>query len=193
MIKVRKLIKILVKTIVVIFLFAFFIVCILLGILHVKATQSIGAAKFEQELLEVAGCYSCRPYPPSKDWTECSRLKEAWKYLDNEKVQKILFCDSDYGDANLSPDNWGGWEIVDQEKINQTLELLRKAEKGNNESIIWMGKMKIITDKHKFIIPIHWNDKGIYGYEWTSAKLREKLNNWGFGKPKDSNITSTDQ
>ncbi len=44
--------------------------------------------------------------------------------------------------------------------------------------------MQIITDKHKFIIPVRWTSRKVYGLEWTSYELKQKLREWGFPDPK---------
>jgi len=48
-------------------------------------------------------------------------------------------------------------------------------------------RMQIITDKHKFIIPIGCGSDGskaIRGVGWTSYELRGGLKEWGFPKQK---------
>lgn len=182
MAKIRKLIKIFVATIVTIFLVAVCIIGILLVILHVKASRQLSWEIFERELYEAAGCY-CRPYPPSKDWIECARIKGAWKYLKNENVQKIAFCDINPDFTNLSPDNYlNCWEIVEPNRIKQMLKLIHVAKNADNHSIVWRGRIKIITDKHKLIIPVGVGDYKVYGLEWTSSELRKQLWKWGYGQ-----------
>jgi len=47
--------------------------------------------------------------------------------------------------------------------------------------------MQIITDKHKFIIPIGCGSrrsKVIRGIGWTSYELRGRLKEWGFPEQK---------
>ena len=55
-----------------------------------------------------------------------------------------------------------------------------------NGDIIMQGteRMHIITDKHKFIIPISCQKKAVYGIGWTSYELQKKLEKWGFLEPK---------
>jgi len=184
MIKIMKLIKIFVKIIIVSFLICIFTIIMLLCILRYNASRSMGWGDIERYLYMSAGC-NCRRYPPSMDWIECVKIEGAWKYLRKDKIQKITFCKADFYD--LSPENWGGWDIVEPEKINKTIELIDNSEKRNNMSVISDGRMKIITDKHKFIIPILVGDQKVHGYEWSSAELREKLKDWGYGSSNDAN------
>jgi hypothetical protein len=125
--------------------------------------------------------YYCQLHPSSGDWIEYQRIKSAWKYLNNENVQKIIFCCVNYDDSNLSPDNYiDFWDIIEANKIEKTLELIRAAKKADNISIVWHERMKIITDKYKFIIPVDVDDEEVCGFDWTSKELRKELWKWGY-------------
>lgn len=171
-----RIIKILIITISAIFLIVFCIIVVLLGILHYKASQTLSWDALEGDRYASIGYY-CRRFPPSKDWIECAAIKGAWKYLEKEKVQKIYFCY--VGNLDLLPDKWRGCEITEPNKIEQILQSVRNAKKDDNGSAAWLDRMKIITNKHKFIIPVGISDKNIYGYEWTSPELPKLLQKWG--------------
>jgi hypothetical protein len=136
--------------------------------------------------------YYCR-FPHSSDyWIEYQRIKSAWKYINNETVQKITFGSINVYDSNV-PDNFG-WELIDPEKIKQTLHLINTADKSCNISIVWQGRMSIITDKHKFIIPVDVSDDAVDGLDWTSKELRKQLWKWGYEhKVYQYDLPSSDQ
>jgi len=167
---IRRLIRIVSITIVTIFLIACITAGALLGIYYFAPEKFFVCYDFGQDLYAAAGYY-CLPNPPSKDWIVCNKTKYVWRYLRNEKVQKIVFCSS--GDEN-------GWDIIEPEKIKQTLQLISGAKKELNVSIVWLGRMNIITDKHKFVVPVEVSDTGVYGLDWTSFELRKQLWKWGY-------------
>jgi hypothetical protein len=127
-----------------------------------------------------AARYYCLPYPPSDNWIECHKVKYVQRYLRNEKVKEIAFGSVE-DEHNVNSLRIWGWRIVEPEKINQTLQLISTAKKDFNISIVWLGRMIIITDKHKFVVPIEGGDKAIYGLDWTSKELRKQLWKWGYG------------
>jgi len=191
MTKVRILIRIVSITIVTIFLMACIIAGIFLLMYHFAPEKFFGCYDFGQDLY-AAVRYYCLPYPPSNNWIKCSKTKEVWRYLKNEKVKRIAFGSVDNYEAN-SPDNLG-WEIVEPERIKQTLQLINTAKKDINVSIVWLGRMSLITDKHIFVVPVEINDKAVYGLDWTSKELRKQLWKWGYGhKVYKYDLPSKDQ
>ncbi len=178
MIKIKKSTKIIIVTLSTIFFIVFCIVCVLLGLLRYKPDKLVELLQSGQDTYATIKYY-CRFHPSSGDWIEYQRIKSAWKYLNNENVQKIAFRSVGEYDGN-SPDNWG-WEIIEPEKIKQTLQLISASKRACNISIVWLGRMSIITDKHKFIVPVEVEDDAVYGFDWTSYELRKQLWNWGYG------------
>jgi len=49
--------------------------------------------------------------------------------------------------------------------------------------------MRIIADKHKFVIPISCYREAVRGIGWTSYEIRKKLREWGFPEPKPSYLS----
>lgn len=153
-----------------------------------------------QELGEMvfsaAGCCFCKPHPLAKEWTECNRLECIWEYLEKENIQRIAFYENVMDEDTSKPEDWHGlWaEIVEPARIRETIKLFCKAMKSEkdrfaNEGIVsgHYDRMQIMTDKHKFIIPINCGShqsKVICGIGWTSYELLERLKEWGFPKPK---------
>jgi hypothetical protein len=148
---------------------------------------------FEKIIIQSAGCCASSPHHLSKEWEEYEWMDCIWEYIGKETIQRIAF----YGHVNDTerPEDWNGlWaEIAEPQKINEVLKLLREAmekekDRFANEGIV-IGhgdRMQIITDKHKFIIPIGCNsqeDEAIRGLGWTSCKLRKKLTDWGLANP----------
>lgn len=155
--------------------------------------------EFEEGILYLAGCCFCKPHPLAKEWKEYKRLECVWENLEKESVQKIAFSRysaleaADPLEEQHSPEDrhlWAG--IVEPQKINEVLKLLREAlKKGDDKfaheaeifSVSYRDQMQIVTDKHKYIIPVYFNREITYGIGWTSYKLRNKLVDWGFAKP----------
>ncbi|MDD5741573.1 MAG: hypothetical protein PHH54_06335 [Candidatus Nanoarchaeia archaeon] len=148
---------------------------------------------FEKIVIQSAGCCANSPHPLSKEWEEYNRLDCIREYLEKENIQRIAFYENNADDTE-KPEDWkGSWaEITDPQKVKEVLKLLREAmEKEQNrfanEGIV-LGHdnwMQIVTDKHKFIIPISCSsreDSVIRGLGWTSYELRKKMAGWGFGK-----------
>ena len=174
--KVRILIRIVSITIVTIFL----TICIAAGIFllmyHFAPEKLFECYDFGQDLY-AAVRYYCWTAPPSGNWIKCNKVKYVRRYLRKEKVQKIAFCYLGAYDENM-PDTWKGYEIVEPERIKQTLQLISSAKKDINAANLWLGRMVIITDKHKFIIPVERGSKAVYGWDWTSKELEKKLWEW---------------
>jgi hypothetical protein len=132
----------------------------------------------EKIIIQSAGCCTSSPHLLSKEWEEYNWLDCIWEYLEKENVQRIAF----YGHEGL----WA--EITEPQKIKEVLKLLREAmekekDRFANEGIV-VGhgdRMQIVTDKHKFIIPIGGStreDDAIRGLGWTSPELRKQLWKW---------------
>lgn len=146
--------------------------------------------EFEKIVIQSAGCCTSKPHPLAKEWMECNRLECILEHLEGEKVRKIAFCDG--SDFDLPPEDWHPWaEITEPERIKKVMKLLCKAIKkeknkfaNENTVISIVDRMQIITDEHKFIIPISCYKGAVRGIGWTSYELREKLRRWGFSEPK---------
>jgi len=172
------LIRIVSITIVTIFIMACITAGILLLMYNFAPEKFFECYDFGQDLY-AAVRYYCWTAPPSGNWIKCNKVKYVRRYLRKEKVQKIAFCYLGAYEENL-PDTWKGWEIVEPERIKQTLQLISSAKKDINAANLWLGRMVIITDKHKFIIPVECGSKAVYGWDWTSKELRKKLWEWGY-------------
>lgn len=148
--------------------------------------------EFKGMILHLAGCCTCKPHPLAKEWIEYNRLECIWEHLEKENIQKIDFYNNILSSDFDSPKDWHPWaEITDSQRIKEVLKLFCKALKKeknrfDNEEIIAgdIDRMQIITDKHKFIIPISYYREAVRGVGWTSYELREQLKEWGFPGPK---------
>lgn len=148
---------------------------------------------FEKIILQSAGCCASSPHPLSKEWEEYNWLDCIREYLEKENIQRIAFYSSG-GDIE-KPEDWKGlWaEITKPQKIKEALKLLLVAMDEEKDRFAWWGYvvghhnwMQIVTDKHKFIIPIGCGsseDEEICGLGWSSCKLRKKLTDWGLAGP----------
>jgi hypothetical protein len=152
-----------------------------------------------QELGEMvflaAGCCFSKPHPLSNEWMEYNRLDCIWENLERENIQKITFYGGHggiLGPDSEPPEDWHSWsEITEPERIKQVMKLLYKAMKREKDRCVNVDlvmqdteRMQIITDKHKFIIPVSDYDHAIRGIGWTSYELKKKLTEWGFPRPK---------
>lgn len=161
-------------------------------------------------LLLAMGCES-EPVPlskpiasPSRWWVQSNTLEEIWPYLEEEEVQKFGLASRS---SIVNPPEYG-FEVTEPEKIKVIMDLLLNAMKEEEERwfeslgqdeenstrielekilsvLLGNEQMIIITDQHKYIIPIGRNSRSeeIRGIGWTSWKLRKKLTDWGFAKP----------
>jgi len=152
--------------------------------------------EFRETVLHLAGCCTYRTNPLAREWKEYNRLECIWEHLEKENIQRIAFYENVMDEDTSKPEDWHSlWaEIVEPERIRETVELFCKAMKSEkdrfaNEGIVsgHYDRMQIMTDKHKFIIPIgcgSHQSKVICCIGWTSYELRERLKEWGFPKPK---------
>lgn len=157
--------------------------------------------EFRDRILYFAGCCSYKHNPISKEWMEYKRFECIWENLKKETVKKITFSgycameDSDPIEEQKSPEDRDQWAVITEpEKISEVLQLLHEAtdkeeDKFSNDYILadtYRDQMQIVTNKHKYIIPIEFN-KNVreitYGIGWTSYKLGKKLVDWGLAEP----------
>jgi len=145
--------------------------------------------EFEDNILFATGCRICRPHPLSEDWLKCNALKGAWENLKTEKIQRLVFYSNEEHPENPGIDQQHVAFEVPKDKIPETMKLLGKAlDKAWNpkEGIIIIPDkaqsetIRIITDKNKYIIPVGWSSSSIYGDNWKSCRLKNKLLEWGF-------------
>lgn len=150
-----------------------------------------------QELGELVssavGCCFCKPHPLAREWVECNRLDCVLEYLAEENIRNISLYVGVLEDNAERPEEWYNlWVEVDEpNKIKTVTKLLCEAVKKEknrfiNEDIVisTAARMQIITDKHRFIIPISCYNGAIRGIGWTSYELRGQLKKWGFSDPK---------
>jgi len=163
------------------------------------AVEEMSFEQFQEQILYEAGCCSCRSHPLSKEWKEYKRLDCIWENLENERVRNIAFArfSRHFEFAPLeerrSPENGRPWaEITEPEKIKEILSLLYEAMRKANDrfanegevlTVSFRDQMQIVTDKHKYIIPVYFDKEITFGIGWTSYKLRKKLADWGLVKP----------
>ena len=114
-------------------------------------------------------------------WKQYKSLKQILPFLEKEKVEKIIFCETD----TKNIENWFVKYEVPKSAIDEAVKLMKNSFLEKERTSIWeIYRMKIITNKHKFIIPVRWDDKKIYGIDWTSPELRDFLRQQGFGDGK---------
>ncbi len=163
--------------------------------METQPETEMGWEEFGESLFASAGCCFCKPHPSVQEWQEYNRLECIREYLENERVLAISFYEQVMYDDATRPEDWRPWaKITDAEKVREILRLLFRAmgnekDRFANEGIVLShsDRMQIVTDKHKFIIPIGCNSRGkkvICGIGWESYELRRKLEKWGFGDAK---------
>ena len=151
--------------------------------------------EFRETVLYLAGCCFPMPHPLANEWVSYNRLECIRQYLEDESVRRIAFYDFDgtmFDEEKERPEDWGKpWaEITEPKRIKEVLRLLFRAmdkekDRFANEDVVMStaARMQIITDKHKFIIPISCYKGAIRGIGWTSYELRGQLKKWGFSDP----------
>jgi len=156
----------------------------------------MAVSELGEMVFSAVGCCFCKSHPLAKEWMECNRLECIWQYLEKGNVQRIAFYENVMDKDTSKPEDWHSlWaEIVEPKRISETIRLLCKAVKKErnrfaNEEIVLghYGRMQIITDKHKFIIPIGCGSsqsEAICGIGWASYELHERLKEWGFAEPR---------
>lgn len=130
-------------------------------------------------LLATVGCLSKRDVSA---WQEHKTLAKIWSRIESENVQKIIFCETDVPEI----DDWFVRFEVPPEAINESIQLIGKAlDETEIRRNIWeIKRMKIVTDKSKYIVPANWTSQKIYGNDWTSFELRSYLRKHGFADPE---------
>jgi len=158
--------------------------------------EPIDGATFEEFkdcILFTAGCRICRPHPLSEEWLKCNSLKGAWENLKAEKIQRFVFYSNVEHPEHPAIDEQHIVFEVPKDKIPETMKLLGEAlDKAwdPKEGIIVIPDraqsetIRIVTDKNKYIIPIGWSSSSVYGDNWKSCRLKNKLLEWGFSSLK---------
>jgi len=120
------------------------------------------------------------------DWRQKATLIGLWPRLRTQKIERIIFCKENTWAAI---DDWPGWEVP-QTDIPQCIGLLDRAMQAadpNNyaEPLTYCpGRIKIITDKAKYLVPAEASTRDVYGNEWTSRELGMFLRECGFAYPR---------
>ena len=120
-------------------------------------------------------------------WQEHKNLGKIWSKVESENVQKIIFCETDVPEI----DEWFVRFEVPQEAIAKSIQLMGKAlEETKAKRDVWdIKRIKIVTDKGKYIVPVGWTGQKIYGNDWLSKELRDYLRENGFGDPGSNKET----
>lgn len=145
--------------------------------------------EFEKVLCAALGCTPpCESLPDG--WQACLTLRQIWPAIEKENIRRITFCS--VTDVN----NINDWYIryeVPEKAFSKSVRLLGKALKESEKrgigwdlgTDVWgINRMKIVTDKGKYIIPVDWTGWKIYGNDWISEELRIFLREYGFDNPK---------
>ncbi len=147
--------------------------------------DEVGFEEFREVIFELAGCCEGRKHPLSNAWRIYNRLECIWEYLESEKVEKIAFCEI-LGSEFTKPKDWQPWvQVTEPEDVREVLRLLSEAIKGEKDRFAhedWViadiERMQVITDKHKFIVPISRHGNTVCGVGWESGELSEQLSEW---------------
>ena len=145
--------------------------------------------EFEDCILFAAGCRICRPHPLSEEWLKCNSLKGAWENLKAEKIQRFVFYSNVEHPENPGIDEQYIAFEVPKDKIPETMKLLDealdKAWDPKEGVIVFPDKfqyetIRIVTDNNRYIISVGWSSSSVYGDNWKSCRLKNKLLEWGF-------------
>jgi hypothetical protein len=123
---------------------------------------------------------------PQNNWEEHASFVGVWPRLQKEKIINIGFCDEV---LNVDIDSWHS-QYVPKGKLDECIRLIDKAMRDADRKHfkwgpVWQGRMKIITDKGKYLVPAeteicNTNSPSVFGNEWTSSELGEYLKKYGF-------------
>jgi hypothetical protein len=125
-------------------------------------------------------------YVPQNNWEEHASLVSVWPRLKKEKIASISFCNEVYG---LDIDSWPCRDIPPEGNLDECIKLLSNAMQDADPNNfrwghVWRGRMKIITDKGKYLVPaeieINSTNPRVYGNEWISFELGEYLKKCGW-------------
>jgi hypothetical protein len=153
-----------------------------------KSREEMTWDEFGEIVFFTAGCCYCMPLPDANEWLKCYRFESILPYLETEKIQKIKFYEN-MGYEVIPEKDWPQrlMEITDSERINDIINLVKIALKHANDKFAYEEEVvrgneqiAIITNKHKFIIPVIEYEGAIRGIGWTSYELKDKLAQWGF-------------
>lgn len=122
---------------------------------------------------------------PQNNWREYSTLVGLWPHLQKEKIERISFCDEDLG---VDIDSWASRDVP-KENLDECIRLIDNAMRNADHNFqwgpYWQGRMKIITDKGKYLVPaeVDITSPKVYGNGWTSCELGEFLKKCGWADP----------
>ena len=126
---------------------------------------------------------------PQNNWREYSTLVGLWPHLQKEKIERISFCDEDLG---VDIDSWASRDVP-KENLDECIRLIDNAMRNADHNFqwgpYWQGRMKIITDKGKYLVPAETDicnttSPKVYGNGWTSCELGEYLKKCGWAVPQ---------
>jgi tetratricopeptide (TPR) repeat protein len=119
------------------------------------------------------------------NWSEYTTLVALWPQLQKEKIISIGFCDEI---LRIDIDSWRSW-YVPEENLDECIRLIDKAMRDADRRFKWepdwQGRMKIITDKGKYLVPAkieisNTASPKVCGNAWSSNELGKFLIKCGF-------------
>jgi hypothetical protein len=128
-------------------------------------------------------------HTPENNWQERVTLVGLWPRLHKEEIKSISFC-NEHLIANI--DSWQCWDVP-KERLDECIKLLDKAMQSadpNNfdEMAVNEGRMKIFTNKGKYLVKAEASESKVNGNEWVSPELGMFLKNCGFPTPDANSI-----
>jgi hypothetical protein len=127
---------------------------------------------------------------PQNNWREYVTLVGLWPHLQKEKIISIGFCDEV---LYLDIDIWHSW-YVPKGNLDECIRLIDKAMRDADRHFqwgpYWEGRMKIVTDKGKYLVPAeiaisNTTSPRVFGNGWTSCELGEFLKKCGWADPNN--------
>jgi len=106
------------------------------------------------------------------DWTERVSLVGLWPRLQKEKIISISFCNDN---PEVDIDSWDCLNIP-KVKLDECLGIIdiavKKADSNHfQKSPSDRGRMKIVTDKGKYLVRAEVSTEKVFGNEWSSGEL----------------------
>jgi hypothetical protein len=117
---------------------------------------------------------------PENNWQERVTLVSLWPRLQKESIECIGFCTEE----RTNIDSWDCWNVP-KEHLAECIKIIRNAMQNADPNSfdpmrVNEGRMKIVTNKGKYLVRAEASASKVYGNEWSSSELGQFLMKCGF-------------
>jgi hypothetical protein len=107
-------------------------------------------------------------------------LENAMSLINVKDINEMAFCKKD-PNGSLQ----GVWSLP-QTAFAKTVQLMKEAKQDNSQVWEWTC-VRIVTDKHKFVVSCQWDQDTVYFSLSSSQELRQYLKKLGCNEPGEPN------